>query len=218
MCPPQPARDDEGGVDSGRLEAQLDFVLEADRLKGVHRRTTLMDGSRRENSAEHSWYLALAARVLAEYAPPGTDIERVVDMLVVHDLVEIDAGDTFIYSAEATRAQPERESRAADRLFALLPEEQARRFRALWEEFEGRQSPEARFAKAIDRLAPMLANWQTRGGTWLQYGITKEQALGNVGIIAEGSEVLGRYARGLIDDAARRGYFASSPPEQAAGA
>jgi len=196
-----------GGVDHERLTSQLRFILETDKLKRILRRNLLVDGSRRENDAEHSWHLALTARIFAEYAPEGTDIDRVVEMLVLHDIVEIDAGDTFVYDSEGAATQAERERAAADRIFAILPEDQAARTRALWEEFEARATPEARFAKAVDRLAPMLANWHTEGGTWVRNGVSRAQVMEKVKIIAEGSEALGAYAAALIEDADRRGYF-----------
>jgi putative hydrolase of HD superfamily len=196
-----------GGVDHERLTSQLRFILETDKLKRILRRNLLIDGSRRENDAEHSWHLALSARVFAEYAPEGTDIDRVVEMLVLHDIVEIDAGDTFVYDAHEAGSQDERERAAADRIYALLPEDQAAHARALWDEFEARTTPEARFAKAVDRLAPMLANWHTEGGTWVRFGVTRDQVLEKVKIIAEGSEALGSYAVALVEDADRRGYF-----------
>ena len=196
-----------GGVDHERLTSQLRFILETDKLKRILRRNLLVDGSRRENDAEHSWHLALTARIFAEYAPEGTDIDRVVEMLVLHDIVEIDAGDTFVYDSEGAATQAERERAAADRIFAILPEDQAARTRALWGEFEARATPEARFAKAVDRLAPMLANWHTEGGTWVRNGVSRAQVMEKVKIIAEGSEALGAYAAALIEDADRRGYF-----------
>lgn len=195
------------GVDNERLNAQLRFLLEADKLKRVLRRNLLVDGSRRENSAEHSWHLALSARTFAEYAPEGTDIDRVTEMLVVHDIVEIDAGDTFVFDQVNAETQAERERAAADRLFPLLPEDQAARARELWEEFEARTTPEARFARAVDRLAPMLANWHNEGGTWLRFGVTRAEVMAKVKLISEGSEALGSYATALVDDADRRGYF-----------
>ncbi|PSK99444.1 putative hydrolase of HD superfamily [Murinocardiopsis flavida] len=204
----QPAPVHASGVDNDRLSAQLRFVLETDKLKRILRRNLLVDGSRRENDAEHSWHLALTARVFAEYAPEGTDIDRVTELLLVHDIVEIDAGDTFIYDSAAVQDQVERERLAADRIFALLPADQAERVRTLWDEFEARETPEARFAKAVDRLAPMLANWHTDGGTWVQLGVSKGQVLEKVKIIAEGSQALGAYAASLIEDSERRGYFA----------
>ena len=147
------------------LDSQVGFLLEADRLKTVLRQSTLTDRSRRENSAEHSWHLALMALVLAEHAPPGTDLGRVMAMVVLHDLVEIDAGDLFAYAAPTDQARQERAERAAaDRLFALLPPGQASSLRALWEEFEERATAEAKFARALDRLQPMLINMVTEGG------------------------------------------------------
>lgn len=195
------------GVDNERLNAQLRFLLEVDKLKRILRQNLLVDGSRRENSAEHSWHLALTARTFAEYAPEGTDIDKVVEMLVLHDIVEIDAGDTFLFDQVSSQTQAERERAAADRIFPLLPEDQAELARALWEEFEARMTAEARFARAVDRLSPMLANWHNEGGTWVRFGITRAQVMEKVKLIAEGSEALGAYATALIDDADRRGYF-----------
>ncbi|CAL9496265.1 hypothetical protein SUDANB121_03360 [Nocardiopsis dassonvillei] len=195
------------GVDNERLNAQLRFLLEVDKLKRILRQNLLVDGSRRENSAEHSWHLALTARTFAEYAPEGTDIDKVVEMLVLHDIVEIDAGDTFLFDQVSSQTQAARERAAADRIFPLLPEDQAERARALWEEFEARVTAEARFARAVDRLSPMLANWHNEGGTWVRFGITRAQVMEKVKLISEGSEALGAYATALIDDADRRGYF-----------
>ncbi|GAA3729325.1 putative hydrolase of HD superfamily [Spinactinospora alkalitolerans] len=206
----EPAPVHASGVDHERLTSQLRFILETDKLKRILRRNLLVDGSRRENDAEHSWHLALIARVFAEHAPPGTDIDHVVQLLLVHDIVEIDAGDTFVYDSLMSRSQAERERAAADRLYALLPKDQADHMRGLWEEFEARETAEARFAKAVDRLAPMLANWHTDGGTWVQYGVSKAQVMEKVRIISEGSDALGSYATALIDDAERRGYFTRS--------
>ena len=188
------------------------FVSEAGRLKGVLRQTPLTEPARRENSAEHSWHLAVMALVLADHAPPGTDLSRVIAMLLVHDLVEIDAGDLFLYAAAAQHArQQEAERAAADRIFALLPDGQAERVRALWDEFEERSTPEARFARALDRLQPMLANVQAGGGTWAEHGITAEQVLPNVALIEDGSAALGGYARELVRRAAAAGLLGQPP-------
>src|SRR5262249_5006563 len=155
---------------------QVGFLLEADRLKTVLRQSTLTDRSRRENSAEHSLHLALMALVVAGHPPPRTDLARGVAMVVPARLVEIDAGDLFVYAAPADQArQEEAERAAADRLFALLPPGQASSLRALWEEFEERVTPEARFARALDRLQPMLINMVTEGGTWAAHGVTADQ-------------------------------------------
>lgn len=192
---------------SRRLAEQIDFILEVDQLKCVMRRSPLLDSSRRENDAEHSWHLALMAVILAEYAPPEVDIARVVRMVLIHDLVEIDAGDTFLYDAEAERDQAEREQAAADRLFALLPADQQAEYRALWDEFEARETADARFAKAMDRLQPLLLNFHTGGGTWRTPGVTRSDVRRRKSVIADGSPQLWEYAEQLIDEGVRRGYL-----------
>jgi putative hydrolases of HD superfamily len=201
-----------------RLDQQMRFVTEIDQLKGVLRQTMLPGPGRRENSAEHSWHLAVMAVTLGGHAPPGTDIARVTAMVLVHDLVEIDAGDLFVYADAAQQArQEEAERAAADRIFALLPPDQAGSFRALWDEFEERRTPEARFARGLDRLQPMLANFNAGGGTWLEHGITADQVLVKVQLIEDGSPALGRYARDLVDRAVAEGLLAPAPAREAAG-
>jgi putative hydrolase of HD superfamily len=195
-----------------RLDQQMRFVAEIGLLKGVLRQTVLGGLDRRENSAEHSWHIALMALTLAEHAPAGTDIGRVTAMLLVHDLVEIDAGDLFVYADEAQQAsQHQAEQAAADRIFALLPADQAARLRALWDEFEERRTPEARFARGIDRLQPMLENLKVGGGTWKQHHVTADQVLDKVTLVEDGSPELGRYARSLIADAVRDGLLEPAP-------
>jgi putative hydrolases of HD superfamily len=177
----------------------------------VLRQTELASLGRRENSAEHSWHLAVMAIALGDYAPPGTDIARVIAMVLIHDLVEIDAGDLFLY---ADAAQQERqqvaEQRAADRIFALLPDHQAASMRALWDEFTLRQSADAKFARALDRLQPMLENVSSGGGTWLTHGVTADQVMEKVELIRDGSPALGQFATNLVADAASAGLLA--PP------
>ena len=202
-----------GGMDP--LQDQMRFLLECDRLKSVLRQSTITNLSRRENSAEHFWHLGLLALVLAEHAPPGTDLARVTAMVLIHDLVEIDAGDLFLYSdAAAQERQEAAERAAADRIFPLLPAPQGEQLRALWDEFEERRTPEARFARALDRLQPMLLNTVTNGGTWAAHGITADQVLLRVKLIEDGSPSLGAYARQLVLDSVERGLLL--PP--AAGA
>lgn len=168
-----------------RLDQQLAFLNEADRLKSVLRGTTLCDGTRRENSGEHSWHIALYAMVLADQAAPGVNIDRVIRMLLLHDLVEIDVGDTPIHSkggtAHGSAAVAEAEAKAADRIFGLLPPDQAQAFRALWDEFEAAESPDAVFAKSLDRVQPVMANLQSGGGTWTEYAVTRDQLESRVG-------------------------------------
>ncbi len=197
----------------GDLDDEIRFVLEADRLKSVLRQSPVTDRSRRENSAEHSWHLALMSMALADHAPAGTDLTRVMAMLLVHDLVEIDAGDLFVYADTAAQArQSEAERAAADRIFSILPAARAAVMRALWEEFERRQTPEAKFARALDRLQPMLINVVTGGGTWADHGITEDQVLTRVALIEDGSASLGAYAREMIATAVAKGLLAPARP------
>ena len=160
-----------------RLAQQVAFLVEADKLKTISRRTLLVDLSRRENSAEHSWHLVLAAMVLHEYASERFDLLRVLELVAVHDLVEIDAGDTFAYDALAQVDKAERELAAADRVFGLLPTDQRAHFRALWEEFEAQQTPEACFANALDRFQPLLQNAHSGGGSWQTHDLTRADVL-----------------------------------------
>lgn len=195
-----------GAVDR-RLNEQIEFLCAIDDLKRVRRQTTLLDGSRPENSAEHSWHLALYALILAEY---GGDLDagRVLAMVLVHDIVEIDAGDTFIYDEAGQATKQDRERQAADRLFALLPADQASRLRAAWDEFEERETPEARFAYALDRLQPVLHNHRTGGAAWRRHGITSAQVRAKNGAIAAGSPRLWELARSLIEESVKRGDLA----------
>lgn len=167
----------DGHDDTSRIGRQLAFIVEIDRLKGVLRQTSLVDASRRENTAEHSWHLATMAVVLAEHIPPGIDVMRVVRMLLVHDLVEIDAGDTFAYDSAANVDRLARERRAAERIFGLLPPEQGAELAALWEEFEARESDDARVAVAFDRLQPLLINHHGGGGSWREHGVSRAQVM-----------------------------------------
>ena len=160
-----------------RLTRQIAFLVEADKLKAVLRRTALIDGSRQENSAEHSWHLALAAVVMAEYAPEPVNLVRVLEMLAVHDLVEIDAGDTFAYDVQNAATKADREHVAAERIFSILPDDQAARLRGLWVEFEDQQTADARFANAMDRLQPLLQNAFSGGGSWCNQNLTRAQVL-----------------------------------------
>jgi putative hydrolases of HD superfamily len=192
---------------TARLEQQFAFLNEADRLKSVLRATTLVDGSRPENSGEHSWHLALYALVLADQAAPGVDINRVIRMLLVHDLVEIDVGDVPIHSkgglAHASDETVMAEQRAADRIFGLLPNDLCDDLRALWDEFEAAETPDAIFAKSLDRVQPVMANLMSGGGTWVTYNVTAEQLENRVGVkIAKGAPALWEWVRERT-----RGFF-----------
>jgi putative hydrolases of HD superfamily len=194
---------------AGRLEAQFAFLNEADRLKSVLRATTLVDGSRPENSGEHSWHLALYALTLADQAAPGVDVNRVIRMLILHDLVEIDVGDVPIHSANgqahASADTQAAEQKAADRIFGLLPPDLAQSFRALWDEFEAAESPDAVFAKSLDRVQPVMANLMSGGGTWKSYNVSAEQLETRVGVkIARGAPALWAWVKQKTD-----AYFTS---------
>lgn len=190
-----------------RLAQQMAFIIEIDRLKTVMRRTLIADGSRYENSAEHSWHLALAAMILAEHSDEPVDLLRVIKMLLVHDLVEIDAGDTFYYDDVGREDKAEREQRAADRIFGLLPDDQRDQFHALWTEFESRQTAEARFANALDRLMPLIHNTLNDGHTWRLNGIGLEQVWINTDIVERASTDVAAYMRDLLLSAQAAGQF-----------
>jgi 5'-deoxynucleotidase YfbR-like HD superfamily hydrolase len=194
-----------------RLSAQLAFLLEADRLKQIERQSLITGSRRRENTAEHSWHLALFALVLGEHADDDIDLSRVVAMVVLHDLVEIDAGDTYAYDDAGYATKVAREQEAADRLFGLLPDDQGAYLRGLWEEYEAAQTPDARFANALDRLQPVLLNHATDGETWAAHGVTADRVRARSSVIAQGSAGLWAAALARIDDAVAKGWI--SEPE-----
>ncbi len=190
-----------------RLHDQLQFIVEIDKLKHVLRQTVLMDKSRRENDAEHSWHLAMMAIVLSEYAAQAVNLVRVLKMVLIHDLVEIDAGDTFCYDEQGAKTQADRERQAADRIFGLLPSDQTGELRSLWEEFEAKQTPDAQFAAALDRIQPVLHNYYTQGGTWKKAGVTVDKVRKRIAPIAQGSPILAQFIDELIQDAVEKGYL-----------
>ena len=197
-----------------RLASQIGFLVELDKLKQVLRQTWIMDRSRRENDAEHSWHLAVMAIVLKEYAADeSVDLAKVLKMLLIHDVVEIDAGDTFAYDTEGEKDKAERETAAAERLFGMLPRDQAAELRDLWEEFEARQTPESRFAAALDRLQPILHNYQTHGKAWRHHGISVDQVIARNRHMAEGAPRLWDFTESLIADAVKQGYLAGEAAE-----
>ena len=190
-----------------RIQQQFAFLAEMDKLKLIMRQTPLLDGSRKENDAEHSWHLAMLVMILSEYAEPPVDMARVLQMVLIHDVVEIDAGDTYCYNAAAHHDKVERELRAAERLFGLLPGDQGEQLRGLWEEFEARETPEARFANAVDRVQPLLHNCLTGGGSWREHGVKLSQVLERNRPILEGSPRLWEYMRGLLNSAVEQGHL-----------
>ncbi|HCE2682219.1 TPA: HD domain-containing protein [Vibrio parahaemolyticus] len=193
-----------------RLEKQLAFLIELDKLKSVLRRTRVKSAEGRlENSGEHSWHVALMAVLMEEHANAPVDICRVMKMLLIHDVVEIDAGDTFVYDTAATKEQAGKEIKAAERLFGMLPTDQGQELLALWQEFEAAQSDDAKYAKALDRLIPMLLNYHNNGQSWKENSVTREQALTINKRIEFGSVTLWDKAKELIEEATEKGWLKS---------
>ncbi|EIA1342233.1 HD domain-containing protein [Vibrio parahaemolyticus] len=193
-----------------RLEKQLALLIELDKLKSVLRRTRVKSAEGRfENSGEHSWHVALMAVLMEEHANAPVDICRVMKMLLIHDVVEIDAGDTFVYDTAASKEQAEKEIKAAERLFGMLPTDQGQELLALWQEFEVAQSDDAKYAKALDRLIPMLLNYHNNGQSWKENSVTREQALTINKRIEFGSVTLWDKAKELIEEATEKGWLKS---------
>jgi putative hydrolase of HD superfamily len=202
-----------GGDAVERLAAQVGFVLEVDRLKAVLRRGYVADGSRYENSAEHSWTLALMAMVLAEHAAEPVDLGTVLRMVVVHDIVEVDAGDTYVYDDAGRAGKEQLEQQAADRLFALLPPDQCTEVRALWDEFEAAGTPEARFARSLDRFAGFLLNHASAGTSWRENGITADRVFARNQEIDAGAPALWGEVRRRLAEAVAEGWIDPGEPE-----
>ncbi len=193
---------------SDRLHRQIEFIIEVDKVKNIFRQTKIHDGTRRENDAEHSWHLALMAFLLSEHAiEKNFDLLKVMKMCILHDLVEIDAGDTFCYDVKGNLDKLEREEAAAKRLFGMLPADQAREFHSLWQEFDAMETLEARYAAALDRIQPVLLNYVNKGGTWREHGITKAQVIARNGHIQKGAPEIWEFVSQIIDDAEAKGYF-----------
>lgn len=191
-----------------RLNKQLALLMELDKLKSVLRRTRVKSADKRlENSAEHSWHVALMALLMEEHANEPVNIGRVVKMLLLHDVVEIDAGDTFVYDAVASEQQAEKELAAAQRLFGMLPTDQGEELLQLWLEFEAAQTADAKFGKALDRIIPMLLNYHNQGQSWQEHGVTRQQALTVNQKIDLGSHVLWDKAQEIIEQATQNGWL-----------
>ena len=182
-----------------RLKKQMDFLLEADKLKFITRQTYLSDGKRKENDGEHSWHLALMAVLLSEYSNEKVDLVKVITMVLIHDIVEIDAGDTYAYDAVGNQSKREREVKAADRIFNILPEDQAKKFRQLWEEFEAYETPEAKFAHVCDNVQPLMLNDATDGLAWREHDVKKSQVRQRNSRTGEGSQVMMEYINKILD-------------------
>jgi putative hydrolases of HD superfamily len=190
-----------------QLFKQIEFIKEIDKIKYILRRTKLINSNRHENDAEHSWHLAMMAMILAEHANKPVDVLKVITMVLIHDIVEIDTGDIFMYDTTRSHTNTEEERKAARRIFGMLPTSQAEELLALWEEFEAAESNEARFAKALDRLEPLLQNASNDGGTWEEYNVRYDKVYPNQHQIAESSDLLWKYAEQLINDCIRQGIL-----------
>ena len=186
---------------------QIAFIKEIDKVKYIQRKTKLFNSDRHENDAEHSWHLALMAIVLAEHSDETIDVLKVVKMVLIHDIVEIDAGDIFLYDSQINHDNTEQERLAANRIFSLLPKKQAEEMIAIWEEFEAGETNEAKFAKSMDRLEPLLQNTSNDGGTWKEFGVNYKKVYEKKSIIKEGSTTLWNYAEGLINESVTKGIL-----------
>lgn len=195
-------------MNNERLQKQINFIVEIDKLKKVLRQNVVIGTSRNENDAEHSWHLALMAMLLSEYAvDQELDLLKVIKMVLIHDIVEIDAGDTFCYDEKGYEDKPEREEKAANRLFNILPEEQAKDIYELWREFESLETPEARFAACLDRFQPLILNHHTNGHTWQRPGINSEKVLKRNAILEKNAPQLWEYVKKIIEDSIEKGYL-----------
>ncbi len=195
-------------MDNERLRKQIEFIVEIDKLKQVLRQNVITGGSRNENDAEHSWHMAVMAILLSEYAgEKNLDLLRVMKMILIHDIVEIDAGDTFCYDEKGYEDKSEREEKAAERLFNILPEDQARELYVLWKEFEELKTPEARFAACLDRFQPLLLNYNTNGHTWQKPGVTSEKVYKRNGILEDNAPQLWELAKEIIEDSINKGIL-----------
>lgn len=194
-------------MDSNNLLKQVAFIKEIDKLKYIQRRTRLFNSDRHENDAEHSWHLAMMAMILAEHADKPIDVLKVMKMVLIHDLVEIDAGDVFIYDTAKNHTNTDEERIAAQRIFGLLPHEQAEEYIAIWEEFEEGTTDDAKFAKAMDRFEPLLQNTSNNGGTWAEYNVKYDTVYNKKKVIGEGSTSIWEYAERLINESVEKGIL-----------
>lgn len=190
-----------------RLKKQLEFIIEVDKVKEIFRQTLVSTGNRYENDAEHSWHLALMAPLLKEYIKDDVNIERVINMVIIHDLVEIDAGDTFCYDVEGYKDKAEREQKAASRIFNILPKDQADMIFGLWNEFEDMSTPESKYANVLDRLQPILLNISTDGRKWLDNGTSRDMVLKRMSVIEDESQELWQLVNDIVDFAVQKGYL-----------
>lgn len=194
-------------MDELRLKQQMEFMLELDKMKNIYRQTRVLHEDRAENDAEHSWHLAIMAFLLAEYSNEKIDVLKTMKMVLLHDVVEIDAGDTYCYDAKGNETKAERENQAAERIFGLLPDDQQKEFHSLWREFEDVETPESRFANALDRVQPLMLNYTKGGESWKEHGIHYDQVYERTKKIQPGSDVLWDYIHAVIDECRKVGIL-----------
>ena len=193
-----------------QLLQQINFIKEIDKIKYIQRKTKLFHSDRPENDAEHSWHLAMMTIVLAEHSDVPVDVLKVLKMVLIHDIVEIDAGDTFIYDTQKSHSNTENELIAAKRIFGLLPDEQAEELIEIWQEFEAGETPDARFAKAMDRIEPLLQNTSNNGGTWREFDVDYSKVFEKKKVIAQGSTTLWKFAENLLNESVEKGILKKS--------
>lgn len=190
-----------------RLKKQINFMLELDKMKNIYRQTYVLHEDRKENDAEHSWHLAILAFLLSEYASVPIDVTRVMKMVLVHDVVEIDAGDTYCYDEDENKTKAEREEKSAQRVFGLLPDDQKEEFYSLWREFEDNQTNDSKFAAVLDKIQPVILNYTKNGISWKEHGVYKEQVEKRCLSSADASDKLAELIQSIIDDAASKGFL-----------
>ncbi|WP_130735158.1 HD family hydrolase [Flavobacterium sp. J27] len=194
-------------MEESKLFKQIAFIKEIDKIKYIQRKTKLFHSDRNENDAEHSWHLAVMAIILAEHSNTSIDLLKVLKMVLIHDIVEIDAGDTFIYDTKKSHSNTDEERIAANRIFGILPQEQAHELLAIWEEFEAGETKEAKFAKSMDRLEPLLQNTSNNGGTWKEFDVKYEKVYEKKKVIQKGSETIWKYAENLLNESVEKGIL-----------
>ena len=194
-------------MQTDNLLRQINFIKEIDKVKYIQRKTKLFNSNRNENDAEHSWHLAMMTIVLAEHSNVAIDVLKVLKMVLIHDIVEIDAGDTFMYDTTKSHSNTEEERIAANRIFGMLPPEQAEEFISIWEEFEGGQTNEAKFAKSMDRFEPLLQNTSNNGGTWTEFGVDYNKVYEKKKVIKDGSNSIWEYAENLLNESVEKGVL-----------
>ena len=190
-----------------RLKQQIEFLVEIDKMKNIYRQTLVLHEDRAENDAEHSWHLAMLVMILSEYSNQPIDVLHVIKMVLIHDIVEIDAGDTYCYDVEGNKTKAEREEKASQRLFGILPDDQKQELYNLWREFEDKNTPESKFANVVDRIQPITLNYRKGGISWKNHGVPSKQVLDRNAHVCEGSKELWEYVKDIIDDAIEKGML-----------